>query len=73
MFADISQIKPALDAHGQSHLYKYWDELSDEDKNRYFNEIVSIKLGRVNSAYKVFSQIFHIILPLECIKGMMWE
>ncbi|KAM7539562.1 hypothetical protein Aperf_G00000020648 [Anoplocephala perfoliata] len=52
MFADVSQVKPFLDAYGQSHLYKYWNELSDGDKRRYFNELVSLNLDRINSAYE---------------------
>lgn len=54
MFADISLVKPNLDAYGQSHLYKFWDELSDEDKSHYFKELVSLNLDRIDSAYKVF-------------------
>ncbi|VDO02043.1 unnamed protein product [Rodentolepis nana] len=52
MLADISQVKPLLDVNGQSHLYKFWDDISDGDKGHYFDELVSLNLDRINSAYK---------------------
>eukprot|EP00108_Taenia_solium_P006843 TsM_000171700 transcript=TsM_000171700 gene=TsM_000171700 len=52
MSADILLIKPELDANGQSHLYKYWEELSLEEKERYFRELLTLNLDRITSAYK---------------------
>ena len=55
--SDLREVKSALDAGGQSHLYKYWNDLSSEDKKRYLKELVSLKLDRINDAYKVFAYI----------------
>lgn len=51
---DIGQLKSELVASGQSHLCKYWDDLSSENKDQYVKELASLKLDRINSAYKVF-------------------
>lgn len=57
MSADILLIKSELDASGQSHLYKYWEGLSLEEKEHYFRELLALNLDRITSAYMVIFQL----------------
>ncbi len=52
MSYDLSIFKPALDASGQNHVYKYWNELSDDEKGKFFNELDCLPIDRLNDAYK---------------------
>lgn len=53
MSLDVGVFKTELDANGQSHLYQFWNDLSDQDKANLFNELRNLNVDRINEAYTV--------------------
>lgn len=48
----IENIKEKLVRYGQEHLIKYWDELTDQQRNNLVDDINEINLEEVQSFFK---------------------
>ena len=52
MSPDLSQIKDLLKKYNQEHLLAFWDELTDEQKEKFLLQLSHINFKKVDSLYK---------------------
>lgn len=48
----MEHLRKKLAEYGQDHLLKFWDELTDEDRNQLENEIEELDLREVTAVFK---------------------
>ncbi|XP_070565093.1 UDP-N-acetylhexosamine pyrophosphorylase-like isoform X2 [Ptychodera flava] len=49
---DIAKLKEEIETHGQSHLLKFWEDLTPEQQKFLYEDIKSIDLAEINRFYK---------------------
>ena len=49
---NFETLKESLSRHGQEHLLRFWDELSDVERKQLISDIQELNLEEVNSFYK---------------------
>ena len=49
---DIANLKNKLEEHGQGHLLKFWEKLSDDQKLKFKKELESIDYSYVKEIYE---------------------
>lgn len=57
MSPDLSQIKDLLKKYNQEHLLAFWDELTDEQKEKFLFQLSHINFKKVDSLYKSLKTI----------------
>ena len=69
MSPDLSQIKDLLKKYNQEHLLAFWDELTDEQKEKFLLQLSHINFKKVDSLYKSLKTISipegEIVEPLD--------
>ena len=69
MSPDLSQIKELLKKYNQEHLLAFWDELTDEQKEKFLLQLSHINFKKVDSLYKSLKTISipegEIVEPLD--------
>lgn len=69
MSPDLSQIKDLLKKYNQEHLLAFWDELTDEQKEKFLFQLSHINFKKVDSLYKSLKTISipegEIVEPLD--------
>lgn len=48
---DLEKLKLDLTEHGQEHLLKFWDELTEEEQDKFYKEVRSIDLAKTNRSF----------------------
>jgi UDP-N-acetylglucosamine/UDP-N-acetylgalactosamine diphosphorylase len=49
---DIVKLRKKYDAAGQSHVFRFWDDLSPQDQGKYLSQLTNLDVERVNQVYK---------------------
>lgn len=53
---DIASLKSRLASNDQEHLLKYWDDLSNEEKEQLYKELNSLDYEEINKDFKTAMQ-----------------
>eukprot|EP00794_Sanderia_malayensis_P016886 gene16886-18592_t len=49
---DTKELQAKLDKHGQGHLLKFWDKLSESEQEKFRNELESVDYSYVNGTHE---------------------
>lgn len=49
---DVVALRKKYEAAGQSHVFKFWDDLSPEEQGEFVNQLSKLDVERVNEVYK---------------------
>lgn len=53
---DIVKLRKRYDEAGQSHVFRFWDDLSPQDQGKYLVQLTNLDVERVNQVYKTAIQ-----------------
>jgi UDP-N-acetylglucosamine/UDP-N-acetylgalactosamine diphosphorylase len=49
---NFETLKESLSRHGQEHLLRFWEELTDSERKQLISDIQELNLAEVNSFFK---------------------
>lgn len=52
VMTNFETLKESLSRHGQEHLLRFWEELSDSERKQLISDIQELNLAEVNSFFK---------------------
>lgn len=54
--SDFEKLKLQLDQYGQSHLLKFWDEITEDQRQTFLNQLKTINLKEVVGYFKTANE-----------------